>query len=304
MMHGLTAVDLFCGLGGFSEGARAAGVKVVWCGNHWKEAVETHRRNHPEAMHLCQDLHQADWTQVPPHDIGLGSPACQGHSKARGKERAHHDACRSTAWAVVSCAEVHRQWAWLVENVPEFLEWELFPAWTSAMKALGYAVSPHIIDAADVGVPQHRRRVFVVCTRSKAPLKLKLPKRAHVAVDSCLDKHSTKWSPVVEKVAATRSRIAAGRVQHGERFLMAYYGNEKGGRSVHRPLGTVTTHDRYALVEGEFMRMLTAQEYRKIMGFPESYILPAKSTVAKHMLGNAVCPPVATELLKALLAQG
>jgi len=297
------AVDLFCGLGGFSEGAKAAKVKVTWCANHWKEAVAVHRKNHPEAVHACQDLNQADWTTLPRHSIGLASPACQGHSKARGKERAHHDACRSTAWAVVSCAEVHWQDCWVVENVPEFLEWRLYPAWESAMRTLGYSLAPHIIDAADLGVPQHRRRVFIVCTRSKAPIRLKLPKLPHVAVDGCLDRKSTKWSPVVDKVAATKARITAGRAVHGDRFLMAYYGNEKGGRSVHRPLGTVTTHDRYALVEGSMMRMLTAQEYRRIMGFPETYHLPAGSTLAKHMLGNAVCPPVATALLKAVLEQ-
>lgn len=71
----MTAVDLFAGLGGFSEGARLAGVRVAWAANHWQAAVDTHARNHLETAHSCQDLHQADWTRVPAHDVLLASPA-------------------------------------------------------------------------------------------------------------------------------------------------------------------------------------------------------------------------------------
>jgi DNA (cytosine-5)-methyltransferase 1 len=81
------AVDLFAGLGGFTAGATAAGARVVWAANHWPVAVQWHAVNHPETAHLCQDLHQADWTQVPDHDLLLASPACQGHTPARGKAR-------------------------------------------------------------------------------------------------------------------------------------------------------------------------------------------------------------------------
>jgi DNA (cytosine-5)-methyltransferase 1 len=97
-----SVVDLFAGLGGFSTGATQAGARVVWAANHWRAAVDLHAANHPGTEHACQDLHQTDWSTVPAHDILLASPACQGHSHARGKERPHHDAQRSTAWAVVS----------------------------------------------------------------------------------------------------------------------------------------------------------------------------------------------------------
>jgi len=80
----MDAIDLFAGLGGFSEGAEQAGVRVVWAANHWPAAVQVHANNHPETEHVCQDLQQADWTQVPKHDLLLASPACQGHSRARG----------------------------------------------------------------------------------------------------------------------------------------------------------------------------------------------------------------------------
>jgi DNA (cytosine-5)-methyltransferase 1 len=77
----MRAVDLFAGLGGFTEGATRAGVQVVWAANHWKAAVDVHARNHPHTDHACQDLRQADWGSVPAHDLLLASPACQGHSR-------------------------------------------------------------------------------------------------------------------------------------------------------------------------------------------------------------------------------
>lgn len=227
-----TAIDLFAGLGGWSTGARNAGVDVLWAANHWPVAVEWHSANHPEAIHICQDLHQADWSKVPAHDIMLASPCCQGHSKARGKKsgNAQHDASRSTAWAVVSAAEYHRPEVVLVENVEEFTDWELYPAWSHAMAALGYMIAPHVVDCADLGVPQHRVRLFLVCTRSKAPLMLELHRRQHVPATSFLDFDAGKWSPIEKpgRAQATLDRVRNGRERFGDQFIMPYYGKAPG----------------------------------------------------------------------------
>ncbi|MFZ4626660.1 MAG: DNA cytosine methyltransferase, partial [Rhodoferax sp.] len=80
------AIDLFAGAGGFSTGATMAGCSVVWAANHWQAAVTVHAANHPKTQHICQDLHQARWCDVPAHDLLLASPCCQGHSHARGKQ--------------------------------------------------------------------------------------------------------------------------------------------------------------------------------------------------------------------------
>jgi DNA (cytosine-5)-methyltransferase 1 len=74
------AVDLFAGWGGFTLGANQAGLDVVYAANHWQTAVDVHERNHPNAVHACQDLRQADWSALPAYDVLLASPACQGHS--------------------------------------------------------------------------------------------------------------------------------------------------------------------------------------------------------------------------------
>jgi DNA (cytosine-5)-methyltransferase 1 len=302
-----TVIDLFAGLGGFSTGAEMAGMTPVWAGNHWGLACHYHALNHPGTHVACQDLQQADWRNVPAHDILLASPACQGHSKARGVEKPHHDALRSTAWAVIAAMEYHRPKAAVVENVPEFADWSLFPSWKDAAQRLGYSVSPHVIDAADHGVPQHRERVFIVLTRSAAPITLRLPRRDHVAVNSVIEWDAHTWTPINKpgRAAATLARVASGRAKFGSRFVAPFYGSGSGatGRSIHRPIGTVTTLDRWALINGDLMRVLQPSENRAIMGFPSTTRLPPVKRDATFMLGNAVSPPVACDLLTALEAQ-
>lgn len=302
----MKVIDLFAGAGGFSTGAVMAGYEVVWAANHWQSAVDIHALNHPGAEHVCQDLQQADWMLVPNHDVLLASPCCQGHSKARGKTNGNpqHDASRATAWAVVSALEYHRTPAAVVENVPEFLDWVLYPAWRAALEALGYSLSPYVVDAADHGVPQHRERMFMVLTRSKHPITLNLPKRTHVPASSFIDFGAGRWSRIEKpgRAAATLRRVAAGRRSFGDRFIMPYYGRGSGltGRCLSRPIGAITTVDRWAVVRGDDMRMLSIPEARAAMSFPENCHLPAQHRLAMHMLGNAVAPKAASDVLSAL----
>lgn len=302
----MKAIDLFAGLGGWSTGAKMAGVDVVWAANHWPVAVEWHAQNHPDTIHACQDLHQADWTQVPAHDLLLASPCCQGHSKARGKANGNpqHDASRSTAWAVVSAAECHRPPVVIVENVPEFCQWSLYPAWRMAMEALGYRLAPHIVDCADLGVPQNRVRLFIVCTISRAPLLLNLPMMPHRSAAEFIDFDSGRWSPIHKtgRATATLERASSGRKVHGERFVFSYYGNTKTGRSIYRAIGTITTRDRWAVVRGDCMRMLTADECLRAMSFPPDTKRPDSHRLTVHMAGNAVPPEAGRQMILAVRA--
>lgn len=260
----MRAIDLFAGAGGFSTGATLAGCQVVWAANHWPDAVEWHSRNHQGAEHICQDLQQADWSQVPEHDLMLASPCCQGHSRARGRNSPQHDASRSTAWAVVSAAEYHRPSVVVVENVPEFTGWALFPAWQMAMQALGYTLAPHVLDAADHGVPQHRTRLFIVATRSRAPLMLQIPKRRHVAAAEFLDFDAGRWSQIDKPGRSPRTleRIRNGRQRHGDRFLTAYYGREKGGRELTRRIPAELDRDADLVLSEAAQRLLKMESER------------------------------------------
>lgn len=299
----MNGIDLFAGSGLFSAGAEQAGIRIVWAGNHWQVAVDCYAANH-DIEPKCQDLHQADWTQIPAHDLLIASPACTGHTPARGKDRPHHDADRATAWAVVSALECHRPELGVIENVTAFTRWILFPAWCQAITALGYAVSPHLVDFADLEVPQNRERVIIVLSRSKHPIELKLPRLQHIPALEIIDFNDGRWSTIRKpgRSPNTIARIENGRRVHGDRFIAPYYSASKGGRCLSRPIGTITTHDRWAVIDGDRMRMLTVSEARKAMTCPDGYQLPAKHADAMKLLGNAVPTRGARHIFEALKA--
>lgn len=309
-----TCIDLFSGAGGFSTGARMAGLDVVWAANHWPAAVKVHAANHPDAIHVCQDLFQADWTKVPKHDVLAGSPCCQGHSRARGKDRPHHDASRSTAWALVSAAEFHRPSTVTVENVIEFSNWALFPAWCAALEALGYTLSAEVLDASRFGVPQIRKRLFIVGTRGKKPFDFYgLGNDEQRPISDVLELDSGDWRPwdpaarkkagIRPLVAATMERILAGRKQFGDKtYWIPYFSANRRAWGIDQPIWTITTRDRYALVQGDMFRFLSVNEIRRAMGFPADYCLTGNRKTDIMLLGNAVVPQVAAQLFKRLAA--
>jgi DNA (cytosine-5)-methyltransferase 1 len=109
-----------------------------------------------------------------------------------------------------------------------------------------------------------------------------------------------------------------GHVGEVRAFLIKYYGNDKDGQSLRAPLGTIPTHDRFGLVtiqDEDYvivdigMRMLTPRELARAQGFPDSYVLdpifngkPLSKSAQVRMIGNSVCPDVATALIVANFA--
>ena len=305
----LRTVDLFAGWGGFSLGAEQAGAEVVLAANHWGLAVEAHQLNHPKTKHLCQDLNQANFYNFPDMDLLLAGPSCQGHSKAAQSSRkrssnvrGYHDALRSTAWAVIACAEAKAPPTIIVENVIDFKDWTLYPIWCMALQALGYSIEEHIAVASKFGVPQRRKRLFIVATKSKAPLGLVLPEGDEPGFGSCIDwddeypdANSRGWKAVTSKSYQVQRRIGLARARGlGDRFLTQYVTDHKGV-PLHQPIRTITTKSQWAIVDGDRMRMLSVREHARAMGFPDSYRWPKASTKNNQIkgLGNSVCPPIA-----------
>jgi DNA (cytosine-5)-methyltransferase 1 len=156
-----------------------------------------------------------------------------------------------------------------------------------------------------LGVPQHRVRLFLVLTRSKAPLMLELHRRQHVSAASFLDFDAGRWSRIEKpgRALATLERVRNGRERFGERFIMPYYGKGSGliGRDINRPIGTITTLDRWALVRGNEMRMLSANEALAAMSFPADTKRPGNHRLTMHMAGNAVPPLAGQRIIEALM---
>lgn len=187
----VSVTDLFCGAGGSSIGAEAAGARLVMAANHWRLAIDTHNSNFPNAAHDCADISQVDPRRYPRTDILIASPECTTHSPAGGKRPTRTmfddspagieeiERSRVTMWDVVRFTEHHRYDAIVVENVIEIRRWLPFESWLMAMRALGYQHQAVYMNSMVAHpTPQSRDRIYVVFWRdgNRAPdLRFDIP---------------------------------------------------------------------------------------------------------------------------------
>lgn len=313
----LRVLDLFCGGGGSSYGARMAGCEIVAGVDAWEIASNTWRDNFPGGKAICAKL---EGQEVLPGiqslgriDLLLASPECTNHTCAKGAKPRSEDS-KATAMQVIHYARSLRP-KWIVmENVVHMRSWERYPEFIEGIESLGYGVTRRVVDAADLGVPQSRRRLFVVCARDDEP-RIELPFRdehERVPAREILDPKG-KWAvqPLYKpgRAEATLERAARAMDALGkkERFLIVYYGSDGSGgwQSLDVPLRTITTLDRFGLVEpgasGPTLRMLQVPELRKAMGFNDDFRMEQGSRRDRiKILGNGVCPPVMTAIVKAM----
>lgn len=183
----LTVTDQFCGAGGSSLGAAAAGAEIRLALNHWKLAIETHNTNFPDTDHDCTDLSACDPRRYPSTDILITSPECTNHSLAKGKQRKYQaqmemfgkasidpseERSRATMWDVPRFAEFHNYRLIIVENVVDARHWRLFDAWLQAMALLDYNHETVYFNSMFAHpTPQSRDRMYVVFWKkgNKAP---------------------------------------------------------------------------------------------------------------------------------------
>ncbi len=170
-------IDLFCGAGGLSEGFRQAGYDVRAGLDFDAEAVTTARANHPEATILCKDVRETssqellDSAGFDSVDVIIGGPSCQGFSTQGRRGRwASEDDLRNLLYREFARMVGELQPGWfLMENVPGLLYWnqgEFGRRVFAAFADLGYTVRHKLVLAADYGVPQLRKRLLIVGTRT------------------------------------------------------------------------------------------------------------------------------------------
>jgi len=201
---------------------------------------------------------------------------------------------------------------WIImENVVHMRPWSRYGELKSSLECQGYNIGELVLDASDFGVAQNRRRLFLVCDRENEVTAPATPRtRRRKTVHDILD-NPGRWrmSPLFRpgRAKPTIERAERGFAELGRdvEFLIVYYGTDGGGgwQRLDRPLRTITTVDRFALVspggDGHMMRMLQVPELKKAMGFRSDYKMNKGTRRDKvRILGNGVCPPVMTAIVK------
>ncbi|MBF0310044.1 MAG: DNA cytosine methyltransferase [Magnetococcales bacterium] len=243
-------------------------------------------------------------------DMILASPECTSHTCARGN-RDRCDDSRNTAFLVLKFIDHFRPRWVIIENVVHMKRWERYREFIGELRNRGFSVGEQTLDAAGFGVPQNRRRLFIVCDREAAEVPVIMPSRSATQIARDILDPCGVWrrSPLDNGKRALPTLERAGRaikeLGKGIPFLVVYYGSDAAGgwQSLERPIRTLTTLDRFGLVEWEngipTLRMLQVSELKRAMGFTDNFVLSQGCRRDRFkVLGNGVCPPVMASIVE------
>lgn len=178
------AIELFAGVGGFRYGMREHW-DVIWS-NQWEpstkrqHASDVYVNQFGEAGHICQNINEVlqrireEETFIPPHDLLVGGFPCQDYSVARVLSQAAGLVGKKGVlwWSIHEILSRYQPRFVLLENVDRLLKSPAtqrgrdFAIILSSLSQLGYRVEWRVVNAAEYGFPQRRRRVFIVAEQS------------------------------------------------------------------------------------------------------------------------------------------
>jgi DNA (cytosine-5)-methyltransferase 1 len=198
-------------------------------------ATATYTDNFPDARVFTSKLEdinpKALRREIGDIDLLLASPECTNHTCAKGSAP-RSEPSRATAMQALRYAKEFKP-RWLVmENVVHMRPWSRYGELKESLEALGYNIREFVFDASDFGVPQSRRRLFIVCDRDDAVGQIVPPRlRKKKTVRDILDGPGT-WdmTPLYRpnRVRPTLERAERGFAEVGDEtsFLLVYYGTE------------------------------------------------------------------------------
>jgi DNA (cytosine-5)-methyltransferase 1 len=337
-----TCIDLFAGAGGFSLAAIQAGVKVVAAVEFDKAAAKTYEENIPRIQNPAPDIYCEDILGLEPGelvektgvkefgcDIVLGGPPCQGFSAHRIKDAGVGDDRNELILRYFEYVSTINPKLFLMENVPGIL-WErhsdyLNEFYAEGKKAKYKVLPPVVLDARDFGIPQRRKRVFIVGIREDlAKLEFDWPPRPTHG-DEKARKEDKNLKPWVSAAKIFSTKVAAGddnniHMNHRADLVEVFKSTPPNGGSRHqsnRILPCHTEHnghkDVYGRIDpskpaptmttacinpskGRFLHPtehhgITVRQAARFQTFPDWYVFQGGMMAAAKQVGNAV--PVA-----------
>lgn len=290
MKNGLI-IDCFAGGGGASVGIEMAlGRQVDIAINHDPDAILMHKTNHPDTLHLTEDIFKVDLQKyVKDRHVALmwASPDCTSHSKAKGGKPRKHG-LRILPWAVYKHAKTILPDVIIMENVEEIQQWgpldkeghpiperkgEDYRKFITAMKSLGYAFDSRELVAADYGAPTTRKRWYAVFRRDGRNIVWPEPTHSKSGMDGL-----KTWEPIYKYLNLqdwgksifgrkkplaenTMKRIARGL----EKFVfncpkpfivqVNHSGDNFRGQNINEPLPTLTQKHGFGAVTTYIMQI-------------------------------------------------
>lgn len=198
-------LDTFAGAGGFSLGFEQAGATIVGAIEQDEWATDTFKANHPESIVIKSKLEDLDDSYIQNSfkdiDILLGGPPCQGFSIANKKNGDPKDPRNSLFQEFLRIAKLLQPNVVIMENVPNLLNAKtadktpVIEIIENELKELGYFVYKSILEAQNYGVPQIRKRLFVIA--SKVEIKQPFPDITHsINPDLHLKPCLTLWDAI------------------------------------------------------------------------------------------------------------
>ncbi len=179
----LTAIDLFSGGGGLTVGLKRAGFRVVAAVEIEKHSYATYKANHPDVPALRQNITTVSGEKLKEIaregkiDLLAGCPPCQGFTSLTRKHK-REDPRNALVFEMLRLIEELRPRAVMMENVPGLMQRgkKVYEEFKRRLELLKYKIKEDILEAADYGVPQHRRRLVLL---AGFKFNIDMPKATH-----------------------------------------------------------------------------------------------------------------------------
>lgn len=320
-----TAVDLFSGCGGLTLGLRKAGFRVLAAVEIDSLAVRIYKANHRNVAVWETDIRGLEPSELLEKlrvnegqlDLLAGCPPCQGFSTMRTLNGAVRvdDPRNNLLLEFQRFVEAVRPRTVMMENVPGLADDERFASFCKKLKSLGYVGKHHILDAADYGVPQRRRRlIYLAGYGVEIPFAAKTRKRKTVkdvlrdlpkAGESGDHAHDIpeRRSPKVMRIIRHIPKDGGSRADLPAEFQLECHRRCNGfsdvyGRMAWNNVAPTITSGCFNPSKGRFLhpeedRAITMREAALLQGFPVDYKFVSEigKEALAAMIGNALPPP-------------
>ena len=279
----MKAIDLFAGCGGLSLGFHKVGIDIVGAFENWQPAIDIYKANfhdHPIFKIDLSNISDYSIFRDFKPDMIIGGPPCQDFSSAGKRDENNGRGDLTVSYAeIVTC--VRPQW-FVMENVERILKTQKLIQAKKMFVAVGYGLSEIVLDASYCGVPQIRKRYFLIGKLGES--------------DRFLDYYLTKNQNRKQMTVYDYFGDTLG-IKYYYRHPRSYA--RRGVFSIYEPSPTIRGVNRpvpkgYPKHEGDpiddfcNLRPLTTQERAGIQTFPENFQWIGSKTELEQIIGNAV----------------